>query len=75
MYTGGAPIESLMPLYGDVIDAAEALAAGEREYFAYLGRKSGEDLIDNASPLPLGDFESYRTAIDIVSLGILLGDG
>ncbi|PWK34126.1 PoNe immunity protein domain-containing protein, partial [Cupriavidus plantarum] len=74
MFTGGAPIESLVALYRDVIDAAEELTAAQREYIAYLGRKNGDDLIDNASPLPLGDFESYRTAIDIVSLGILLGD-
>lgn len=75
MYTGGAPIESLVALYRDVIDAAEELTAAQREYIAYLGRKNGDEMIDNASPLPLGDFESYRTAIDIVSLGMLLGDG
>ena len=74
-YTAGEPIESLKPLYADALHWFEEWHKAEYTYSVYLAKKTGEDLRLDMSPLEFGDLSHFQLALDMVSLGILLGDG
>ncbi len=74
-YTAGEPIESLQPLFRNAMVAFEEW---HRKYSIYLQKISdsiGKPLKTAASPLEFGDLFSFGLAMDLVSLGVLLGEG
>ncbi|MGJ7530017.1 PoNe immunity protein domain-containing protein [Variovorax sp. GB1P17] len=74
-YTAGRPIEELKPLYSDVMNALGEWHAAEHEYSKWLAKKRNEDLRLDMTPLELEDLYHYQLAIDVVSLGVLFGEG
>lgn len=74
-YTAGCPIEALKPLYADAMTALGEWHLAEREYSQWLGQKSGDDLRLDMTPLEFDDLYHYQLAIDVASLGVLLGEG
>ena len=74
-YTAGRSIEELQPLYTEAIRALSDWHSAYRAYVKHLALQSGEDLLEDGSPIHLEDLFHYQLAIDVVSLGVLLGDG
>jgi len=74
-YTAGRPVEELKPLYDDVMKALGEWHVAEHEYSKWLASKRNEDLRLDMTPLEFEDLYHYQLAIDVVSLGVLLGDG
>lgn len=74
-YTAGCAIEELKPLYADVIQALGEWNDAYRTYVHSLAVESGEDLRDDGTPLQFSDLFHFQMAVDVVSLGVLLGDG
>lgn len=74
-YTAGAPIESLRPLYADALKWFGEWHRAEDLYSQHLARKSGKDLRLDMTPVEFGDLFHFQLALDLVSLGVLLGDG
>ncbi|MFT4267600.1 MAG: DUF1911 domain-containing protein [Xenophilus sp.] len=74
-YTAGCLIEQLNPLYADVISALGEWHAAYHDYIRALAAESGEDLRGDGTPLEFEYIFHYQLALDVVSLGVLLGDG
>jgi Domain of unknown function (DUF1911)/Domain of unknown function (DUF1910) len=73
-YTAGEPIESLRPLYAEAMKWFEEWHRAEDTYSAHLAKKSGEDLRLDMTPVEFEDLFHYQLGLDVVSLGILLGE-
>jgi hypothetical protein len=74
-YTAGGSIESLKPLFAD---AMKWFGEWHRAYglqIQALAQESGEDLRTDGTPLPFDDLFHFQLAIDLTSLGLLLGEG
>jgi Domain of unknown function (DUF1911) len=74
-FTAGQPIESLVPLF---IDAMKWFKQWHRAYalqIEALAKESGEELRIDGTPLPFEDLFHFQLGVELVSLGILLGDG
>ena len=74
-YTAGNPIAQLKPLYGDVINALGDWHGAENEYSKWLANKRKEDLRLDMTPLEFENLLDYQLTLDVVSFGVLLGDG
>jgi Domain of unknown function (DUF1911) len=74
-YTAGAPMESLRPLFAVVMKWFVEWHRAENKYSVDLAKRRGEDLRLDMTPLMFGDLGHFQLALDVVSLGILLGDG
>ncbi|RIX78368.1 PoNe immunity protein domain-containing protein [Acidovorax cavernicola] len=74
-YTAGCSIEELIPLYGEVMTALGEWHTAEQEYSEWLAKKREEDLRLDMTPFEFEDLYHFQIAIDVVSLGVLLGDG
>jgi len=73
-YTAGEPIESLKPLYAEAVKWFEQWHFAYRAYIAELGRERHEDLRDDGSPCQFEDLFHFQLALDLVSVGVLLGE-
>ncbi|MDP9894638.1 hypothetical protein J2W32_003514 [Variovorax boronicumulans] len=74
-YTAGWPIDQLTPLYADAIKALGEWHAAYQIYIKVLAEESGDDLRDDGTPLDFENLLDYQLTLDVVSLGVLLGDG
>lgn len=74
-YTAGCSIEELKPLYTDTLQALGEWNNAEHEYSKWLANKRKENLRLDMTPLEFEDLYHYQLAIDVVSLGVLLGNG
>ncbi|WP_295907288.1 PoNe immunity protein domain-containing protein [uncultured Xanthomonas sp.] len=74
-YTAGRPIAEIKPLYADVVRALGDWHAAEHEYSKWLAQKHKENLRLDMTPLEFEDLYHYQLAMDVVSLGVLLGEG
>jgi len=73
-YTAGEPIETLKPLYAEVMTWFGEWHRAESLYAAYLAKKTGKDLRLDMTPVEYADLFHFQLALDVVSLGILLGE-
>ncbi|CAJ0686484.1 hypothetical protein R82526_02822 [Ralstonia mannitolilytica] len=74
-YTAGSPIEALLPLYTDAVNALGNWHEAYRTYIKALAAESGDELREDSTPLEFEDLYAFQIAIDMVSLGVLFGDG
>jgi hypothetical protein len=74
-YTAGDPIESLVPLYAETTRWFGAWNIAEGEYAQALSRRKSADLRLDMTPIRFGDLFHFQLALDVVSLGVLLGQG
>lgn len=74
-YTAGAAIESLKPLFAEVMKWFDEWHRAEEAYSHWLAKKRAEDLRTDMTPVEFGDLFHFQLALDVVSLGILLGEG
>lgn len=74
-YTAGEPIESLKPLYADAMVWFGKWHEAEYKYSVALARETGKDLHLDMTPLQFDDLFHFQLVMDVVSLGILLGEG
>lgn len=74
-YTAGEPIESLRPLYADVMHWFAEWHRAHEAYRADIAREAGEDLRIDVTPIQFDDLFHFQLAVDVISLGILLGEG
>jgi hypothetical protein len=74
-YTAGEPIESLRPLYADAMHWFAEWHRAHEAYRADIAREDGEDLRIDVTPIQFNDLFHYQLAVDVLSLGILLGEG
>jgi hypothetical protein len=75
LYTAGEPIETLRPVYRNVTHWLAEWHRAETAYAIQLAKRRGEDLRTDMTPVAFGDLFHFQLALDVVSLGILLGDG
>ena len=74
-YTAGATIESLRPLFAEVMKWFVEWHRAEEAYSKWLAKKQADDLRTDMSPVEFGELFHFQLALDVVSLGILLGEG
>ena len=74
-YTAGRPIDEIQPLYSDALTAFENWNEDYREYIKSIAIEDGEDLRTDGTPLRFEDLYDFQLALNMVSLGVLLGDG
>ncbi len=74
-YTAGCPINELLPHYAEVLKALEVWHEAQHEYIKSLAKESGNELRENGSPLFFEELFYFQYAVEIASLGVLLGDG
>jgi len=73
-YTAGEPIETLKPLYAEVMTWFGEWHLAYAVQVKALANESGEALRTDGSPLYFEDLSHFQLALDVVSLGILLGE-
>lgn len=74
-YTAGCPIEELRPLFADVLTALGEWNDADRVYVKSLDPTGNKDLRTDTTPLEFEELSYFQIAIEVVSLGALLGDG
>ncbi len=74
-YTAGEPIESLKPLYADAMHWFAEWHRAEEASAQNQIKLTGQDLRIDATPLEFDDLFHYQLAVNVLSLGVLLGDG
>ena len=74
-YTAGEPVESLLPLYHESVEALAEWQQAYTHYLELLAAESGKSLHTKRSALQFKDLFEFEQAMDLVSLGVLLGDG
>ena len=74
-YTAGTPIDSLRPFYADAMQALGEWHAAEYQYSVWLQSESDKQLRLDMTPIEFEDLFHYQLALDMVSLGVLLGEG
>ncbi|MDR2187951.1 MAG: DUF1911 domain-containing protein [Azonexus sp.] len=74
-YTAGSPIETLKPLYADVTKALGEWHAVYHQFRRHLAKEYQEDIDLDVPPLEFDNILDYQLVLDVVSLGILLGEG
>lgn len=72
-YTAGAPIESLQPLFADAMKWFDQWHVAYGIRIQALAKESSEELRTDGTPVYFEDLFHFQLAIDVVSLGILLG--
>jgi len=73
-YTAGQPIESLKPLFAEAMKWFDEWHRAYGAYIQSLARGSSEELRTDGTPVYFEDLHHFQLALDVVSLGILLGD-
>ncbi|SFZ77387.1 protein of unknown function [Chitinimonas taiwanensis DSM 18899] len=73
-YTAGQNIESLHSLYSEAMNWFEAWHKSEHEFAIALAQETGQDLQLDATPCEFEDLYHFQLALDVVSIGILLGE-
>jgi hypothetical protein len=73
-YTAGVPIEELQPYYDKVIAALKVWQEADLVYTNSLEQEFGEELRKDLPVLYFEALETFQLIMDIVSLGLLLGD-
>ncbi|SFZ77390.1 PoNe immunity protein domain-containing protein [Chitinimonas taiwanensis] len=73
-FTSGASIDSLHQLYTDAVNFFEIWHQTYREYIAELARTGEEELRDDGSPCYFEDLFHFQLVLEIISLGVLLGE-
>lgn len=74
-YTAGCSIKKIHIFYTDLIKSLGEWHDAYREYIQALAIESGEDLRNDGTPLEFEDLYHFQLTLDVVSLGVLLGDG
>ncbi len=74
-YTAGCAIEEIKRSYASVIEALGEWHTTENAYSKWLAEKRNEALRIDMTPFEFEDLYQYQLTIDVVSLGILLGEG
>ncbi len=74
-YTAGEPVESLKPLFAEVMKWFGEWHHAYAVQVQALAQKSGDDLRTDGTPLHFDDLFHFELALDVVSIGTLLGDG
>ncbi|HSI51707.1 MAG TPA: PoNe immunity protein domain-containing protein [Ideonella sp.] len=74
-YTAGDPISSLLPLFSEVVRWFEQWHIAYRQHIKCLAESSAEELRTDGSPAYFEDLFHFQLVLDVVSLGILLGEG
>jgi hypothetical protein len=74
-YTAGESIESLKPPYAEALRWFDDWHEAYRAYIADLAARSGDDLRTDGTPVHFEDLFHFQLVLDVVSLGILLGEG
>jgi Domain of unknown function (DUF1911) len=74
-YTAGEPIESLKPLYADAMRWFARWHRAHEEYRAFISKDDAEKIRLDISPVHFEDLFHFEIALDVVSLGLLLGEG
>jgi hypothetical protein len=72
-YTAGEPIESLQSLYAEALHWFEEWHKADALHVIEIGRKRNEDLRTDGSPCYFEDLFHFQLALDMVSVGLLLG--
>jgi len=73
-YTAGVPVAGLQPHYDKVMVALKGWQEADLEYTLQLEKEFGEMRRD-VTPLYFEALETFQPAMDMLSLGLLLGDG
>ncbi len=73
-FTAGEPVESLRPLFFQAIHWFRAWHVADIEYTKHLASKTGQDLRLDMTPIPFEDLFQFQLVLDLISLGILLGE-
>jgi hypothetical protein len=73
-YTAGEPIESLKPLFKEAMKWFEEWHRAYGTYIQSLANDGNEELRTDGTPVYFEDLFHFQLALDVVSLGILLGD-
>ncbi len=73
-FTAGEPVESLRPLFFQAIHWFRAWHVADIEYTKHLASKTGQDLRLDMTPIPFEDLFHFQLVMDLISLGILLGE-
>jgi Domain of unknown function (DUF1911)/Domain of unknown function (DUF1910) len=74
-YTAGSKVEELRLRYPSVLAALSEWHEAEHNYSQSLAAERGEDLRVDMTPLYFEELQFFQLALDVVSLGVLLGDG
>jgi Domain of unknown function (DUF1911)/Domain of unknown function (DUF1910) len=74
-YTAGEPIESLKPLFADAMHWFAEWHRADETYTLHRMAVTGKDLRLDLTPLMFEDLFHFQLALDVVSLGVLLGEG
>ncbi len=74
-YTSGCTIEELRSFYADVVNALVQWHDAYRRHIKALALESGDELREDGTPLHFEDLYHFQLAIDVVSIGVLLGEG
>ncbi|WP_147400458.1 PoNe immunity protein domain-containing protein [Acidovorax cavernicola] len=74
-YTGGCTVEELNSLYADAVNALVQWHDAYRSHIKALALESGDDLREDGTPLHFEDLYHFQLAIDVISIGVLLGAG
>jgi Domain of unknown function (DUF1911) len=74
-YTAGEPIDALRPLYADVMHWFAEWHRAHEAYRASIAHEDGEDLRIDVTPLEFNDLFHFQLAVEVISLGVLLGEG
>jgi len=73
-YTAGEPIVSQLPLFKKAMHWFREWHAADREYTKCLAVETGQDLRLDMTPVPLEDLFHFQLVLDLISVGILLGE-
>lgn len=74
-YTAGEPVDTLKPLYADAMKWLGAWHLAHQEYRAHISKGDAKTIRLDVSPLHFEDLSHFQLALDVVSLGVLLGEG
>jgi len=72
-YTAGEPIEALVPLYSEAIKWLRTWHEADVVHVRHLAKEFNKDLRLDMTPVEFDDLFHFQLALDVVSLGILLG--
>lgn len=72
-YTAGEPIESLLPLYDDVMHQLWQWHVAFGEYIQHLSVKFAKQMQTDPTAFEFDQLEDFQDAIEVLSIGVLLG--
>lgn len=72
-YTAGEPIESLLPLYDEVMHQLWQWHVAFGEYIQHLSIKFAKEMQTDPTAFEFDQLEDFQDAIEVLSIGVLLG--